>query len=134
MQNSILQFYIPNFNMNKISKFDKHIKGLNKTYHHSIHYNLGANTISEQSHVLQVDHAPSCKKKKYIFKYHNKIYSKKMKRNNSNKKMKYKKKQIKSSSLNISKLLFPFFGYTTSEESVMSFSKFLPEHKIAIVG
>ncbi|EWC75910.1 hypothetical protein C923_03359 [Plasmodium falciparum UGT5.1] len=27
MQNSILQFYIPNFNMNKISKFDKHIKG-----------------------------------------------------------------------------------------------------------
>ncbi|SOV23249.1 conserved Plasmodium protein, unknown function [Plasmodium sp. DRC-Itaito] len=136
IQNSILQYYIPQFNINKITKFDKHIKDLNNNYDNSLKYNVCANTTTEQSHFLQVDHSPSCKKKKEkkkekekekkIFNYHNQKYSK-IKRNHSNK----KKKQIKSSSLNISKLLFPFYDYTTSEESVMSFSKFLPEHKIA---
>ncbi|CRG96220.1 conserved Plasmodium protein, unknown function [Plasmodium gallinaceum] len=128
LQNELFEFYIPKLNYNKIICFDKHLKsGINNIYD----CNISKDYINENHNIMNnsiVEVLPK-KNNKKIEKYDNICIKKKDSKLKKEKINLKKKRKKKNSFTYFSNFSYPLYNYTSSEESVMSFSKFLHTSK-----
>ncbi|CRH00040.1 conserved Plasmodium protein, unknown function [Plasmodium relictum] len=128
LQNELFEYYIPKLNYNKIIYFDNHLKSeINNIYD----CNISELYINQNHNIINKDAIEILPKKNIQNFEDDNICIKKKEINLKKKKIKKKKKERKNSFLNISNLSFHLYNYTSSEESVMSFSKFLHTSEVS---